>query len=147
MWPSRAGVFQEERGIRLVVSGWDLGWTRRAGSQEGQTTGAARLWASPPWGANRALARGWGKRRVASPVSDPRPENDQGPSGGLEAADELGGGAGRPFPVISLPCKACSHVLTPSFLFYRGGSILLQDNLQIIEESTFCSLLKSVSAS
>ena len=95
-------------GIRLVVSGWDLGWTRRAGSQAGQTAGAARLWASPPWGANRALARGWGKGRVASPVSDPRPENDQGPSGRLEAADELGGGAGQPFPIISLPCKPCS---------------------------------------
>lgn len=67
MWSSRAAVFQEEKGIGLVVSGWDLGWTRRAGSQESQTAGAARLWASHPWEAHSALGPGLGEEEGCFP--------------------------------------------------------------------------------
>ena len=79
----------------------------------------------------------------------PPPENDHGPSGGLEAADELGGGAGGRFPSFHFPARRAPHDLTPSFLFHkqRWERSFLKDNLQIIEESMFCSLLKIVSAS
>ena len=49
----------------------------------------------------------------------PPPENDHVPSGRLEAADELGGGAGGRFPSFHFPARRAPHNLTPSFLFHK----------------------------
>lgn len=129
MRPSRAATFQEERGRGLVLSGLES----RLGGQGGRRGRQWGLWT------HRAPSTGLGEEEGCSPSQWPPPENDRGPAEGSEAAGELLWG--RPFPIVSLPCKVCSPLAYTiiSVSQQRWGAFFIQDNLQMTEESTHCS--------
>ena len=99
MRPSRAGVFQEERGRGLVRSGLESRLDAEGSEAGGADSGGCGL--------TGPRARGWGRRRAAPQVSDPHLKmiGDQQKGPRLPVSCR---GWGRPFPIISLPCEVCS---------------------------------------